>query len=351
MIAELRFYGSSLPPLLLAEGRRTFTIGAGDCDLVVPPEVAIGVAQVHAIVERVEVGIRVREHGSGHGLYRSPRSPRVDELLLHAGAVGWVGSCPLLALDHGLAALRPRLAWSMGLDAHAAVDEAITPVGEGAPIAIVGPHNLDAVALTQGIHDAGAARDREILICADSMVPPFGAFDGTVVVDLDRVRRLPSSQVVAIFAPRCPARVIFLASDERVLRHRLDVYTERVRTFALVPLARRGEEIARLLQTIWRHQLGSNRSVDALGPIALRGMGMHRWRGNFDELRAMAVRLLAYVEHPSLRRAARALGVRHQTLGQHLTRIGVPILDQSDRDLALISSMSDRTRSLVGVRK
>jgi len=224
----------------------------------------------------------------------------------------------------------------MGLDAHAAVDDALTAVGEGAPIALVGPRSLDMVALTKGIHDASGARDDGFLLCDDGRVPPIDAIDGTVVVDLDRIRRLPSLQVVALFAPRCPARVIFVASDERVLRHWLDVYAERVRTFAFVPLARRGHEIARLLQTIWRDELRSDRTVEALGAAALRGIGAHRWRGNFDELRAMAVRLLAYVEHSSLRRAARALGVRHQTLSRHFTRIGVPIIDQADRELALV---------------
>ena len=56
------------------------------------------------------------------------------------------------------------------------------------------------------------------------------------------------------------------------------------------------------------------------------------WRGNLDELRAMAARLLAYVEHPTLRTAAEALGIRRQTLAQHLDRVGVPTLDRGDRE-------------------
>ena len=340
MIVAVRFHGSAQPPLALSEGRRIFTIGSGACDLVVPAELARDVAPIHATIERVEGGIMVRETSHAHGLYRSPRAARAPELLLHPGAVGWIGGCPLLALDHRFATLRPRLAWSMGLDAHAAVDEAIGAVADGTPLALVGPRGLDALPLARAIHDATAG-DRAFVV-GDTSIPPIAGVDGTIVVDLDRVRRVGASQVAAMLAARCAARVIFLASTPRAVRRHLDVYADRVRAVELTPLARRGPEIARLLALVWRDELGSDRSTDAIGPRSLRGLAAYSWPRNLDELRAMATRILAYTMHPSLRRAARSLGVKHQTLAAHLRRIGVEIIDQADRELAL-PPRSERT--------
>lgn len=335
MITGLRFYGAPCGPVTLAEETRIFTIGAGACDLVIPPELARDVAPVHATIERVEGAIRIRDQLSRHGLYRTPRAPRVVELLLHPGAVGWVGGCAILAVDHGLEALRTRLAWSMGLDAHAVVDGAVAAVGDGVPLALLGPAGLDAAALARAIHDAGADRGRPFVTCDGAETPSLDSFAGTVAIDLDRTRKLAASCVAALFASHCPARVIFLANDERVLRRHLDVYTERVRALMLTPLNRRPHEVTRLLQTIWSDELRSERLVADVDPRALDGMAAQRWRYNFDDLRAAAPRLLAYLEQPSLRRAAQALGVRHQTLAQHLHRMGVPILDQADRELLL----------------
>ena len=126
------------------------------------------------------------------------------------------------------------------------------------------------------------------------------------------------------------------ASTPRVLRRHLDVYTDRVRSIELRALACRGHEIARLLAVLWRDELGSDRSVAALGPASLRGLAVHGWDGNFAALRVAAVRVLAYAEHRTVRAAARALGVRHQSLCSYLHRIGVEVIDcrQIDREPA-----------------
>lgn len=289
-----------------------YTIGSGACDMVVPPELAGEVAPVHATIERVEGAIRICDLVSRHGLYRSPRSPPVPELLLHAGSVGWVGSCPVLALDQQLVALRSRLAWSLGLDAHAAVDDGLAAVASREPLLLLGPRGLDDEAL-------------------------IDALDGAVLrVDLDADRALSAPLAAQVFTPRRDSRVVFRATKEGRARSVLDTYVERVRILRLVPLSARAEEVRRLLQVIWRDELGSGREVGELGPRALGGLVGYRWPGQIDELRAHAPRLLAYHQRGGLRAAARALGVTHQTLAGHLNRIGVPIRDQVDRELPLV---------------
>jgi len=118
MIVALGVHGSGLAPRPLAADRRAFTVGAGAGDLVVP-----GAADVHAIVERVGDALRVTAVAD-RPIYRSPWTASVREVLLYAGAgaVAWLGEVPLLALDESMMRLRPRLAWSMGLDAAGPVD-------------------------------------------------------------------------------------------------------------------------------------------------------------------------------------------------------------------------------------
>ena len=335
MIVAVRFHGSSAAPLALSAARRLFTIGASsDCDLVIPAAVAHCVAAVHGIVERTAAGLVVRDH-QGHGLRRSPRSPLVAELHLHAGAVGWIGDAPIMALDAALVALRPRLALSVGLDAHQAVDDALAAAATGEALALVGPRGLDALPLARAIHDAGPAGAGAFTLYDGAAVPQLDGVDGTIAIDLDRVRRLPRAQVAAMLDVRCAARVIFLAGRIGRFASRLDTFAPRVRVVDLVPLERRADEIVRVLGLVWRDELGSDRSVDALGARSLRGLTSHRWRRNLDELREQSARILAYSMHPSLRRAARELGVKHQTLAGHLRRIGVEIIQQTDREPVL----------------
>lgn len=100
---------------------------------------------------------------------------------------------------------------------------------------------------------------------------------------------------------------------------------------ALTPLARRGDEVMRLLAIYWRDELRSGARVEALGAGA-HALADHAWPRGLDELREQARRLLAYVEHGSLRAAADALGIRRQTLAGHFLRIGYTTPTADERD-------------------
>jgi len=306
VIVALGIHGSGLAPLPLASDRRTFTVGAGACDLVVP-----GAEPVHAIVERVGAALRVTAVGD-LPLYRSPWTASVREVLLYAGAVAWLGEAPLLALDANMMSLRPRLAWSMGLDAAGPVDTALVAAADRAPLLILGPRNLDDDAILAALDGAAAC------------------------IDLDEPRALPAPQAARVFAPRRDARIVLRATKANHARSVLDTYADRVsvvRLAPLAPLATRPTEIERLLAAMWR-DLGTTARVDALGSRALRALASYRWPGNLTELRAHAPRILAYHQRGGLRAAARALGIAHQTLAQHFNRIGFPVLDQADREAA-----------------
>lgn len=301
MITVVRFHGSDAAPLAVPSGHASIG-SAPDCDLVVP-----GAASAHATAEHADGGLRVVAIGH-QPLYSAPWTPAVREVLVRPGGVCWVGAVPLVALDDSMAALRSRLAWSLGLDAHGAIDDALAMISDRGPLLVVGPDGLDEDAL-------------------------IAALDGNVVcIDLDEPRALPAPQAARVFAPRRDSRLVLRSTKLARARSVLDTYADRVHTVTLAPLASRPDEIVRILASLWRGELQTSARVDALGPRALRGLAAYRWPGQIDELRAHAPRLLAYHQRGGLRAAARALGIAHQTLGQHLARIGVPVIDQADRE-------------------
>lgn len=299
MIVAVRLHGSDAAPLAVPSGRASIG-SAPDCDLVVP-----GAAPAHATVEHADRGLRVTAIGD-QPLYSAPWTPAVREVLVRPGGVCWVGNAPLVALDDSMTVLRLRLARSLGLDAHGAVDDALVAAGTREPLLVLGPRNLDDDAL-------------------------ISALDGNVVViDLDEPRALPAPQAARVFAPRRDSRLVLRATGLPRARSVLDNYLLAVRVVTLAPLASRPGEIARLLTGIWQGELRTRIRAEALGPKALRGLAGYRWPGNLTELRAHAPRLLAYHQRGGLRAAARALGCSHQSLADHFYRIGFPVRSQGD---------------------
>lgn len=334
-ITSLRFFGRALPALALWVTRHAFTIGAGACDLVVPLELSATVAPLHATIEREGSGLRVRDEHTTHGVYRALRGARVSGLRVEAGDVFWLGSVAFVAMEPHLDELRARLGWFVGFDRHVAIDDAIEAVAEGRPLVLVGPQGSDAIGLARAIHAAGAQRFNGLAIASDGAGPVGSvADDSTICVDLDRVRHVSAPRLLRMFDPQHGVRAIFTASSERAVRAVLDSYRDRARTIAIPALAQRRDEIGRLIATCWRDELRSARSVDELGARAIQSIATYAWPHNLDELRAHAARLLAFVEHGSVRRAAAALGIKHQSLSGHFARIGFPVPNAADRDAA-----------------
>ena len=75
-VTALRWFGRGDPPLRLPAGQQVFTIGAGECDLVMPCAVSTQVAARHATVTREGTGLRVVDRDSAHGTFRALRGSR-----------------------------------------------------------------------------------------------------------------------------------------------------------------------------------------------------------------------------------------------------------------------------------
>ena len=273
---------------------------APDCDLVVP-----GAALVHAIVEHADGGLRVTAIGN-RPLYSAAWTPAVREVLVRPGGVCWVGAAQLVALDEPLASLRSRIARSLGLDAHATVDDALVAVATREPLLLLGPRGLDDDAL-------------------------ISAMDGNAaVIDLDATKALPAPQAARAFAPRRDARLVLRSTTLPRARSVLDRYLFAVRTVTLAPIASRPGDVSRLLTGIWQGEMLATEHAEVLGPRALRALSAYRWPGNLSELRAHAPRLLAYHRRGGISAAARTLGITRQTLADHFHRIGFPTRNPRD---------------------
>lgn len=330
-ITSLRFFGRDLPALPLPSSKKLFTIGAGVCDLVVPRDLSTGVSAFHATLDRVYNALHVQDQDTKNGTYRSLGNPRLASFQIQAGDVFWLADVPLLPMDTQLEVLRPQLAWCLGLERHKAIDEALEVVAEGRPLALLGPPGTDAARLAEAMHQASPQRHNFFLSVTAPPLPSLEhAYGGTVFIDLDRVQKIPAPYVRILFEPSRSLRTIFAAADDRRVRARIDTYRDKVRTVTLMPLARRPEDFPHLLALHWIDELRTRRRVEELGP-GLKKIAQYGWPRNFDELREHSPRLLAYLEHEGLRRAAAALGIKHQTLSGHFRRIGFPVLDQADR--------------------
>lgn len=251
--------------------------------------------------------------------------------VVRIGEIFHVDDLPCAVTNTRLERVRTRLSWSMGLTDHTGVDHALEIVAEGRPFAFVGDSSLDRIGLARTIHEESPQRDRPFVdlsarTCGDDL-----ALGGTAFVDLDRMT-MTSRLVRSLMDRRGRTRVIFAARSDHRLRYRLDAASFDVRLVRLTPLAQRRHEVVDLLAQIWRHELRARWSIGALGH-GVAGLAGYRWPRNLDELRGSAMRLLAYLRTGAIRRAARDLGIKPQSLHGHFRRIGfTPDADTIDRD-------------------
>lgn len=330
-ITGLRFFGTNEPaPFTLPASKRLFTIGVGACDLVIPRALSPKVSGFHAALERVDdSSLHVLDQQSKNGTFKTLGENKLGSFYVQAGVSFWLANVRLMPMDTELEVLRPRLTWCLGLDHNDLVDQALEAIATGAHLALVGPTGTDALRLAEAIHNASPQRNNFMLKITAGPLPSLDlARGGTVFVDLDEVKRVSAPWLKALFTPERGLRAIFAATTDKGARARLDTYRDRVTTIALTPLARRKDEIVRLLALHWIEELRTRRRVAELPN--LDAITAHDWTRNFDELREASPKLLAYLEHRTLRGAAAALGISHQALSKYFQRIRFPTATYGD---------------------
>lgn len=335
-ICSLRFRGSDHDTVDLPTAQHRFVIGsAPTCDVVVPRELATAVSACHAAMERTGTGFVVRDLASKNGTYRSLGEARRESVAVEPGDTFWVANVGVTVTDGTLDVLRAHVLCHVGLDDVAAVDQAMDDIASGTPLLLRGPVGTGARRLARYVHATSPQRANPRIVGPAPACLLKYAQGTTVYLDLTDLPALPARYAARLLDPASGLRVIFAAPDERRARACLDHLRDRVRTVALVPLARRREEAPYLMQLYWATALRSTRRVDELGEAGGRALAKYAWPRNLDELFDHSVRLLGYLEHGGLRAAAAALGIAHQTLHDHFARIGFPVLDQAERELPL----------------
>jgi hypothetical protein len=333
MITRLVVVGENIQLDLPPEQER-FTLGAASAPIVDLTLHGEMVSRLHAVLTRTGAKLRVVDQRSTNGTFF--QGHRDADFELSPGQVFEVSRrVKLLALDPGLAILRNRLLWVVGLRNRAAADAAIQVIAANAPLLLLGPPGCEQHATAAEIHRRSAFNDREFVIAPTTFASRAEQDQllargtrSTVFLDLSRpTAPMPAHFVGHLFADCRP--IIAAPTRERAVDV-LDSYARRLQEIELATPAERPDDIPRLLDALIveehaRAGGGDLLPLAALGAANLDGLKAHTWPDHFIELRAQAKRLHAVLTNDlRIRASARALGLKSATaLVQALDRIGV----------------------------
>lgn len=286
------------------------------------------VSLIHGEVERRGDWLWYVDKGSKNGSYL--HNERVtDNLPLVRGTIFRVADVSLIALDGLQERLRPRLAWTLGLDAHAVVDHSLARIAADEPLLVVGRRGDEAEQLARTIHDTSGRRDY-----------PFRAFTGkvlreaegelaatkwgTVFVDLRSVGKVTAAFAEIIAGRRRPELCLrpIIAVPSVTACHRLLGELVAEQSISVPPLEERRNEIPRLIDVAMADE-GASCSTHALGPKRLAALTrpVLAKAQTLEGLRVVAERVRAVLETDSEEAAAARLGITRQALNAYLHRL------------------------------
>ena len=331
---ELRQVGVGTDPIDLTALGERFTVGRvprptdppARADVRLP---STQVSLVHAEIIRHATGWRVRDLGSSNGTYNDEGEDIKGEVAMLPGRIVRFGDTRVLPLNKDQCELRERLRWSMGLDAHRDVDEAINEIARNHPIALIGPPGCEQEELARAIHAASPRSKLPFYVVPDErtsrrqLVAHRG---GTVFLDLGTVkmRHLVGQFVQAMLGidrePPLYLRPIIAARHERDVRRLFLAHTPlSLPTLTLPAVRSRQDDIPRMLDDLMRR---AGRRLAEIEPAARNALLRRDWRQNLEEIEKGAAILAAWIEEKRSGRAAAArLGISHETVNKFLRSI------------------------------
>jgi len=331
---KMRLVGSDAEPIDLTKLDERSTIGRvprptdppARADVRLP---STQVSLIHAEIIRSAAGWRLRDKGSSNGTYNDEGEDIKGEVAMLPGRIVRFGDTRVLPLNDEQCALRERLRWCMGLDAHLGVDEAINEIARNHPIALIGPPGCEQEELARAIHAASPRSGLPFYTVPDArtsrgqLVAHRG---GTVFLDLSTVRMShlvgPFVQAMLGIDRDAPLylRPIIAARTEREVRRLFLAHTPlSLPTLTLPAVRSRQADIPRMLDDLMRR---AGRRLTDIEPEARTALQRRPWRQNLEELGKAGAILAAWIEAKrSGRGAAARLGYSHETVNKFLRSI------------------------------
>jgi FHA domain len=331
-VTWIRIFGTA-HEFELPRNAKTITIGsAAECDVVINSPY---ISRVHCTLERGYDAIRVEDRSKNgtwvaERLVKEPKDVRPGETFAVAGGVTF------LALNDEMHAAYP--VFSDILDWEEL--EPASPMDAGWPtpskvivwaagndhLLITGERGCDHARLARAIHSVSAMRARDV-VWADAVPPDRAqqkelltrASRSTLVLTIDDgMPVMDDAFRTALFSPSYRVRVLVLAPSLTRVLQVLGPDHSFMRRIDLRPLAFRTEQLLRLLDRQLEER-GANLRATHMTESNRAALRACEWRGNFDDLRLVADRLVVLAGAGSLRAAAAQLGMNYSTLQKWFT--------------------------------
>lgn len=340
---------------LMLPDKKAFTLGSKpqpDVDVQVRSRHASGdarakehVSGIHLLIQRKGNRLWINDQDSTNGTFIRDRREKDGDI--RAGQSFRVGDVTLLAMDEQMRSLRPDLHWTLGLGAHAYVDQVLEVIASGDPLLLLGQPGCDQRTLAERIHRTSARRDRGFAAVpaalasrSEQVAQLVLASGGTAFVDLAGFDSMPAFFASQLFGDTYHARAIIAAPDFTTAAKQLgDQHVPRLRVITVPAIKDRRADVPRLFDRYFRRLEEKRRAaadpaaatspvpsleISQLGDHKLARLMAFDWPDNLPDLERNAPRLHALLEHGgNVRAAARSLGVSHKALLDALTRLGL----------------------------
>lgn len=323
-IIALREYDTDREYELPLDGNLYRLGGSRLCEVSVPGR---GLSAVHCLLERRGTRFLVHDQRSTHGTSREGR--KIDVADLDPGDCFTATPVTFVALNHEMRLHRPLLVELLGTDfAPWSPDKLMIQAARGSGnLLITGEAGCEHDRLAHAIHAMSLRRTRSIVQCAKlpadraSQVALIRrAGKSTLILTLsDRTRPIDPTFSSMLFSPGYHVRVIVLAPTSAIARRVL--LAERVEQMQHVwirPIGVRAGELPAILERLLAER-GASIRLAALTSENREALLAHEWRGNWEELRTAADRLVAISrisawDTMDWRDRAAAIGIAKSTL-------------------------------------
>jgi hypothetical protein len=306
----------------------TFTVGSkpGAVDVVLPLS---QISRTHALCQRDGTWLTIRDQNSRNGQFINGH----PDAAIHM-TVGQRFRWPpfdLFLLDKELRDLRAQLAFFLTYEDHALVDRKTLLAAQGGHLYLAAAQRTcQPAALARELHKSSGRRGEPFRVLdvraglreAD-IRPVFAqAARGTIYLDLLTVDDVPDFLAQLLFGDEFGVRSIVSGANLKVAQRKLLHYAAFFDGDIEVPaVSARRQDAPRMLDELL-DQLGSSQRVARLGVDRVAALAAYDWPEDIAQLRRSAERIHAYLENGSMTAAAKALGVKVQTLHKALHKIG-----------------------------